>query len=490
MVEAIGIAGGTVAQVGTLADVRAASPSGTPIIEAGLVVPAFVDSHIHALWLGRARSRVTLRGSPDIPHALARLRAAAQSLAPGEWLLGDAEIDGAELAEGRLPTIDELDEAALGHPLLLDRRSHDALANRAALAAAGALDRSENATAVGDPTDGRIERDSTGRPTGLLIERAAVAIVERVVPPPGEASLRRWIREAHQALRSVGTTTAADPALSPVEIAAYVAAAADGLSVRSVLFPLGGNGIDPRRLHADAESTGIAACDPRTLRLGAVKLFLDGGGSLGTALRHEPWPSTELAGIQSTETETLIEYLEWSKSTGQPLAVHAVGPRAVELLVQTAAFVSDTWPLGQLHLIHAYLEQDDAVMRRAAGLGIAAAIQPALHRAVRGAVKRRIGRVAADGLGDVRRWLDSGALVGGGSDAPGPDHDPLPYIAELVPLIGAERALRLFTADAARLIGSPTGRLVIGAPADILELELAHIEELASGTAMRLLAGP
>lgn len=465
-VDAMLIDGGRVKAVGTRSEILALAPGRVEVRETGIVVPGFVDSHMHALWLGRGASEFDVSEVESIAVMLTCIREYAATLNEGDWILGNGGFDEEAVQERRLPTMAELDDATGGHPLLLSRRAHDAFTNTAALTLAGVTQ------STPDPPGGHIDRDGSGSPTGLLLERSAAAIVEAVVPAVQPGIAHAWLSEAYRRLREVGIAAIADPALTPPEIAHYVSAYHAGLvTVRTTVFPLGSAEVDPYDLDAAVDATGIDECDPEVLRRGPVKIFLDGAGALGTALRVEPWPGTGSRGIQATPTAILKKYAEWAWKEHRGLGIHAVGPAAVSLALDILEDVSggQRWVTGRVHLIHAYLEQTDYTMRRAARLGIGVALQPALYDVVRPEVTARIGPDAD--IVDAARWMAAGVLCGGGSDAPGCEFDALEIMPVLEESIGRDRAIRFFTADAARIIESNAGTLLPGAPADYLELD-------------------
>lgn len=464
-VEAIGIAGGRVLCAGTVAEVRARVARGTPERMVDTLIPGFVDSHVHVLWMGRGAHELDVSGARSIREVLTAVRAYAEGLPSDAWILGDGGFDEMALLERRMPTLQELDDASAGHPLLLGRRAHDAFVNSEALTRAGI------GLGTPDPVGGHIERNEAGDPTGLLLERPAAALIEAFVPPRDADTVAEWISAAQGVLLEVGVTAVADPALTPAEIGYYVHAHRTGrLRARTTVFPLATSAVTPEELQEAVVATGIYDCDPEMLRVGPVKVFLDGAGALGTALRYENWPGTASAGIQTTPTSVLQDYADWAWREGRGVGVHAVGPRAVEIALDCFQRASggQPWPVGRVHLIHAYLEQPDRLMERARGLGVGAALQPALNAAVSPEVRARLGEDVD--IVDAARWVDSGVLCGGGSDGPGVEYDPLVFIRALEPTIGRDRALRLFTGDSAAIIGAPYGTLIPGAVADRIEL--------------------
>jgi predicted amidohydrolase YtcJ len=508
-VGAVGVVGGRVTATGTLGEARAACPAGTRVLELpGTVVPGLIDSHVHMLWGGRDAERLELSSASSVGEMMAAISAAAAA-GPGDaWLLGSAGLDPEDLSEGRFPTLAELDAAAGGRPLLLDRRAHDGLANSAALAAAG-IDRS-----TPDPPGGVIERDAAGDATGFLVERPAVELVERAAPAPTLADRLRWLAAIQREFLARGITSVVDPALTPEELLAYQHAADDGaLTVRTTAMPLGDGEVEPEEMMRRFTAAGVDL-DRRddTLRIGPVKLFLDGGGSLGTALLREPWPDSDgYLGNQTTSTEGLRAYASWAAAHGRGVGVHCVGAAAIDLALDAFAAADAEHPIAGLGftLIHAYLWPSAENIAQARSLGVMVATQAPLQYSFGPGLIRRFGAEAIGRAHPFRSWLDAGVTVGGGSD--GPD------MATLAPLFGfwqmrrrtvagsdeavgpdeavtAEQALELYTTGAAAVALAPDrGRLAPGCVADLVALDVdpltASPEECRDGSVLATVIG-
>lgn len=441
---ALAVAGSRIVAIGDLASVRRELPARTPVLEAPFVGPGFVDSHVHVLWAGRRASRPVLT-SWD-PRVLAEHAARRRSA----WLEADAEFDGA------LPDAAELEAAAPGVGVFLDIKGHDALVSTTALRRAG-IDAS-----TPDPAGGRIERHPGGEPTGLLVEHPAVALVRAVMPAPTAADQRAWIRAGEEELLRHGITTAVDPAVDGAGLLAYREA---GLRVRMVLMPHGVPG---------ATLTGTDR-----LRLGPDKIFLDGGGSLGTALLSTPWPGTD--GYRGNQTVSRADLLAAVASAPRGVGVHAVGDAAIDLVLDVLAEAG----ANGSHLIHAYLGPTPAAMARARQLGVSVSAHPNLQWDFGAGLIDRLGHPRAAAANPLRDWLDAGVRVGGGSDAPGPPMSVLHGMWQArtrrvrglddplgpAQAITATEAFDLFTTGAAAVAGVDAGRLRVGDPADLVCLD-------------------
>lgn len=491
-VAALAIESGRVVASGSRDQALAALPAGAPELELpGTVVPGLIDSHVHMLWGGRASERLEVTGAASVAEVLELVRGFAAANPDSEWIAGTAGIDPETLAEGRFPTAAELDEAAGGRPLFLDRRSHDALVNAAALAAAGI------GPDTPDPVGGVIERDSGGAPTGFLVERPAAELVERRMPPDSLEDRLRWLDAIQPRFLRAGITTVVDPALEPEEIVAYASAAERGrLGLRVTGMPLGDGEVSPDERAAAFAAAGaeLGARDGERWRIGPWKLFLDGGGSLGTALLNEPWPGTDgYLGHQTTTTAALREYAVWAAETGAGLGVHCVGSAAIDLFIEACEEASRVRPLRGLGftIIHAYLWPSAEQMRRLRDLDVLVATQSPLQWSFGASLVRRFGVEAVGRAHPLRSWLQSGAIVGGGSDGTGfgvePPVEPLWAFWQMrrrtiegseepvgpEEAIDAEQALALYTTGAAAVALAPDrGRLAPGTVADLAALEV------------------
>jgi predicted amidohydrolase YtcJ len=502
-VQAVAIEDGVVAATGTPADVAAAVPAGTATRALpGTVVPGLIDSHVHMLWWGRERDRVSLTGVTSIAEITRRIAAFAAANPGRAWLEGSADIDARDLAEGRFPTHAELEAATGGRPLLLDRRSHDGLVNTSALRVAGI------GAATPDPPGGVIERDAHGEPTGFLTERPAVELVERAMPAVAEADRLRWLREIQPVFHAAGITSVVDPALAPRELDAYRALAERGeLTVRTTAMPLGDGEADPAAaLAAFGDLDALRGGD--VLRLGPAKLFLDGGGSLGTALLNEDWPGRDgYRGNQTTSTEALRAWAAWTATARMGLGVHCVGTAAIGLVLDAVEAAGPTAGLP-FTLIHAYLWPTPEQMRRTRELGVLVATQPALQWSFGAGLVERFGAERIAEAHPFRSWLEAGVTVGAGSDGPGVPLAPLWAFWQLrrrtisgsdepvgpAQAVSAQAALGLYTTGAAAVAVAPErGRLVPGAPADLAALSVdplaATPEECRDGEALLTMVG-
>jgi predicted amidohydrolase YtcJ len=196
--QAVAITDGKIVSVGEDAEIEKLREPGTKVIDAAgrLVLPGFVDSHIHFLDGSLSLSRVNLEGAKDASDIQQRLRDYAAKHPGKDWVLGRG-WNYAMFASEALPHKKYLDEVFPDRPVLLEGYDgHTYWANSKALSAAGITDE------TADPPNGAIVRDpKTHEATGALKE-SAQGLVARVVPKPSRsenlAALRAGIKWSNE----------------------------------------------------------------------------------------------------------------------------------------------------------------------------------------------------------------------------------------------------------------------------------------------------
>src|SRR5215475_10594955 len=140
----------------------------TKIIDLGgrRVVPGLYDSHLHVIR-GGLNYNMELRwdGVPSLADAMRMLKEQARRTPPPQWVRVVGGWTEFQFAERRMPTLDEINEAAPETPVFVLHLYDRAFLNGAALRACGYTKDTP------DPPGGEVQRDKRGNPTGLLIAR-------------------------------------------------------------------------------------------------------------------------------------------------------------------------------------------------------------------------------------------------------------------------------------------------------------------------------
>jgi predicted amidohydrolase YtcJ len=382
--DALLIRGARVAAVGTGEDLLALAAGANRVDLGGCtVIPGFNDCHAHLLSFGLTLEQLDV--SADAVHSIGDIAAAvrrrAQQTVPGQWIHGRGYNQN-ELVESRHITRYELDAVSSGQHVVLDHTSgHVLVCNTAALERAGITRDTTN------PVGGEIDHDPQGDPTGLLKE-AAMDLLRRVIPAPSKAEGREAILKAMDVLTSFGITSASDawtghgPSIE-AELDMYRASAQCGrLTARITLMPL-----ISYVVRADSEDVRLpsdfdAGPDPGWLCIGATKIFSDGALSTRTAAMREPYaddPSNR--GILLWERAPLAASMRRAHEAGWQIATHALGDRAVEMVVDCYEEAMRGRPrANHRHRIEHCMYADEVLVRRMRDLGLVPSLQPDIYR--------------------------------------------------------------------------------------------------------------
>ncbi len=450
------------------------------VIELGgrSVVPGFTDSHIHLLAHGLTMSHVALERC-DSPDAVVAALRGADHPAEG-WIVGTG-FQVNRWPEGSAPHRALLDEHFAERPVLLHSRCHHQVwVNSAALRAAGLT------AATDAPAGGVIVRDASGEPTGVLQEEA-IDLATRAMPPPSEAQRRAALQAATRDLWQHGVVATHVPE-SRECLETLTAMHRDGaLRMRTLFLP-------PFAMAEElvASERHAGEGDP-WLRLGALKVLIDGALGSATALMHEPHEGQPgNVGVEVIAADRLREMVEFAHAHRWPMAIHAIGDRAVDVAVDTLAAsqtrhgVTREAPGGWDRIEH-FQVFAPGTPARTARARIGAMMQP-IHLFDDWAPAERLWGDRAARAYACRSLLAAGVPVALGSDAPVASINPFENIHAAVTrtdldgkpaggwhiaeALDVQAALEALCATPARLAGEANerGRIAPGLAADFVAL--------------------
>jgi hypothetical protein len=405
-VQALAVRGGLIQAVGTDEEVRQVTGPGTRVVDLGgrLVLPAFGDAHVHAVAGGLESLRCNLVGLRTRSETVAAVAGYCAGLGSQDWVLGGGWTMAA--FPGGLPTAADLDPVTGGRPAFLPNRDHhSAWVNTVALDQAG-ID-----AGTPDPPDGRIERDTAGRPTGVLHD-GAMRLVAQHVPAASPADLRAGLLAAQAHLHSLGITRFQDACVGdagelgvPDVFDTYRQAAQDGVLTCHVVGALWwdrGRGLGQiddllgrRERAGQGESEpggsswsqaggreaggrgGIGAGGRGGFRATTVKLMLDGVCETFTAAMSAPYLTRHgERGRLFIDPEPLREATARLAVEGFQLHFHAIGDRAVSTALDAlAALPAAQRRAARHHVAHLqFIAPQD--MERFRALDVVANFQP------------------------------------------------------------------------------------------------------------------
>ena len=484
-VEALLIRDGHIADAGEHQALRTAAPRAATLdLTGSTVTPGLTDAHAHLTEWAFARREVDLSGarSPTEAAILVAQRGvtspysdrAAPASRPQAWLRGRGW--NPHLWD-TAPTREILDAHVPERPVAL--QSHDMHAlwvNSVALRMAGIH------AETPDPEGGTIVRDSSGEPTGLLLEWAGRLVTQHIPAPTLDESVSA-MRDAQAQLHTLGITGVHSfPGIHLIE--------PDPLSVLQRLRDAGGlrlrilQHIALDRLEQAIASGMRSGAGDQWIRTGAVKMFLDGALGSRTAWMHEPYEDGSGCGMRTMDPDAFRRSVARAARHGIAATVHAIGDAAVDLALRVLGDES-VQVAGMPHRIEHLQCCPLDRLADAAQLGIVCSMQPSHLMTDWTIADRYWGERRSRGAYAFGSLLRNGTILAFGSDVPVEPVDPRRGLSAAVfrqdmsgaPSAGwypSERlapldALRGYTVGPARAAGlpEPAGTLARGAPADL-----------------------
>lgn len=411
--EALLARDGRVAALGTAKDLkREASDAQLIDLRGGLMVPGWVDAHVHFIWWALQMSQLDLRESMTLDDALGAIATYARRLPQGAWILG-GRFD--KNVWGKWPSAADLDTVTASQPAALrSRDGHSRWLNTAA------LERAHVTRDTPAPAGGTILYDDRGEPSGILQENAN-SLIDAVVPAPTDDEMleaaRLGQREAWK--RGLVGFENLDAFRDRLPLASFQRMHAAGeLGMRATI------GI-PRAKLDEALALGLrTGFGDEWLRIGHLKIFTDGALGSQTAALDEPYAGSHERGILTIEPETLTQEVARAAAGGIAVAIHAIGDRAVHVALDAIAPTRKIAPELRQKIEHVQLVRADELGRFAA-LGVIASMQPIHATSDRDLADRYWGRERTKRAYPWRTLIASGARLAFGSDAPVEPIDPL-----------------------------------------------------------------
>lgn len=465
VIEAFAVAGERFVAAGTDADMRRHVGPRTRVIDlkGRFVSPGLTDDHFHNEGGGHG---VDLSHVRTLGELLTTLANAAAAAAPETVIVSNSDWHEAQLREQRLPTAEELDQAAGDKPVVLVRGGHEYILNTAAL-------RKWNITRdTPVPAGGQISRNASGELTGELFD-AAKALVTL---PPSKPVRMEDILATQNAVAPYGITAVRIPGAYKGDLLEawhlIKQAEAEGkLTLRWTVYMPGFGLRSAEAARKAVASWGVGQGEGDDwLRVDGVKLIVDGGFEGGHLSRPylEPYgQGGKFSGVTVSPPEAYTEVVRELNRMGWHVITHAVGDAGLdEVLNAYAAADNDSSIKGKRWSVeHAFVSRPEQVARLKK-LDVAVSAQDHLYLAAP-VLKKYWGWETASEVTPVKTYLDAGLLVAGGTDSPVVPFNPFWNLYHMASrdtisdgVYGADQKiasrpllLRLVTINYARLIG-------------------------------------
>ncbi len=501
--EAVAVQDGKIAAVGPQEEVFALKKNKTRVVDlqGRCLLPGFNDSHLHLIGYALTAAQVDLRNCRSIEEVVIRIRSFIEErkIESGSWVMGWG-WDHRLYPEGRMPGCGDLDRASTDHYISIMRTCcHILSANTPSLRQAGIY---QNPPAM---EGGEVETGAGGTPTGVLKEKA-MHLVTDLLPPLNTERLKGLIINAGRDFLASGLTSVQTDdlaALGSEKLSDLLEAYRD--LEESGLLPLRIN-LQPL-LQTTAELESFLARGLRTgqgspyFKIGPLKLLVDGSLGGSTALLSQPYLDSangaENCGVPVLNEDELKALVEIAHRGGMQIAAHAIGDAAVKMALKAYREANRKYSRTdpRFRIVHASLVDDEALDSFAAQQVIAD-IQPSFIASDYELIERRLG---SGRVYQAYRWkdfYDRGIVMGGGSDCPVENYNPLEGITVAVTRqdkqgrppggwqtaqkLSLEQALALYTRGSAYCTYEETvkGAIAPGMFADLVVLaeDIFHVD--------------
>jgi predicted amidohydrolase YtcJ len=430
-VEAVVISDGKIMTLGTSKEMLAYKTEQTETLdlEGRAMIPGFIDSHAHLLALGKAKRRLDFNNIRSYEEMIDMVEAAVKKAKPGEWILGRGwhqskwkEIPNAVTG---YQTHEALSAISPDNPVMLTHSSgHAIFANKKAMKMANIS--KENLTVTNE--DGEIMRYPDGAPTGIFTENAE-KLITAFVPADTKESLKMDLDAAIAECLKHGITSFQDAGSDAKSIEIYRAAIQENKMNIRLWVMLSASGTKKDSLLEAWYDKGIEIGDWLTIR--AIKLYADGAlGSRGAWLIDEYMDRKGHYGNLITPLDVIQSVSKKGAKYGFQVCTHAIGTRANREVLNSyeAAFKSfpDETKDHRFRIEHSqHVHPDD--IPRFSQLGVIASMQAIHFSSDRPWAIYRLGqiRIAANAY-RWRQFVESGAKVINGTDAPIEPINPIP----------------------------------------------------------------
>ncbi len=425
--EAVAIRAGKIVAVGRTADVLKLQGEKTCVLDAQghTVMPGLFDSHTHPVGAASSEVGAPLPVLRSIPEVLDYIHKRASELPEGKWIVIRYGFP-TRLKEARFPTKAELDAAAPKHPVLYH-------AGPAGIVNSKALEISGITKDTQDPPAGQIVKDEkTGEPTGML--RNAYGVLKGV---PGDGDItpearRAAIKKLFSFYNQHGLTTIADRNAPRSHLDLYLALQKAGeltvrVNVARSFNPNGSREDIIKRLEELVGSDGRGGptgVGDDWVRIGPIKLFLDGGMLNGSAYMRQPWPrgdtyqitQDDYRGLLFVKPEQLQMVVEEAAKRKWQLTAHCAGEGAMDVLLDAYEFVNKITPIHERRFCITHANFPSQLnLERCQRLGVCADIQPAWLYKDGGTLLKVLGEQRMRWFQPYKTWL-AYTTIGGGSD--------------------------------------------------------------------------
>ena len=369
--EALAIKEDKIIAVGSNQTIRKLADRRSTIIDAAekTVIPGIIDAHLHPEMASLSEIEETIPDVHSISELLDWIKSLTTTKQEGEWIIFP-KMFFTRLIDLRQPTLSELDSVAPLHPVFLNG-SFGGMINTVAMQVSGIDEKTVHR--------GILKDEKTGKPTGF-IRASAFKLLQ--LPPPRVFTPQ----EREDALLSMfkrynryGITSLCSGAGDFESFAMYRALGAEGkLTLRvcqNILLRPDSEGKTDMLVDTIKGFNFVTGDGDKWAKIGAVKVYLDGGILTGTAYLREPWGDragsifgirdTTYRGVINYSQEELLAIVTAANENGWKFTAHSTGGGGVDLLLDVYEQVNEKRSIKdkRFSIIHGNFFTDRAIQR-------------------------------------------------------------------------------------------------------------------------------
>jgi len=385
-----------------------------------VMVPGFIDSHMHLLNLGLTMKIIDLSGVRSIQQLKTVISQYIDnhSIEPGQWVLGRGWNQD-YFEEKIFPDRYILDEISQQHPIVIIRAcGHAVVANSIAMEVCGVNRHTKQIEG------GSMDLDDRGEPNGIFRENA-IELIYKNMPKKDVNSIKEAILAAQEKALSCGLTSVQTDDLQSASgagyrevIQAYKELVQEGkLKLRvyeQCLLPT----ID--ELKGFFDNGYYPGWGDLHFRIGPLKLLTDGSlGSRTAYLTQDYKDSPGNCGICTYTQEELDQLVEFAHERNMSTAIHCIGDKAMYMAFDSIEKAMKKMPGKNVRhsIVHCQIINEELI-ERFKQLNVIAHVQPIFLNYDLHIVEDRVGVDRAKSTYNWKTLIDKGVHVAFGSDCP------------------------------------------------------------------------
>lgn len=421
--EAVAVLNDKIEAVGTNKQIRKFTGKKTRIIDlkGKTVIPGLIDSHLHPESSSLSELEEEIPDVHTIDQLLSWIVSQAKLKENGKWIILP-KFFSTRLLEMRQPTLSELDNAAPNHPVFLNG-SFGGMINSNAMKLSGITGRTNH--------PGIIKDKKTGLPTGFIRASAFNLLKIPSRKPLSYQEKQDALKEMLKRYNQYGITSLFSGTGDFESVKMYQDMSDKKILTariyQNILLKTEGKVTKESVTEEVKKYRMVTGSGNEWVRIGSLKVFLDGGILTGTAYLQEPWgdkangifgiEDPEYRGVINFSRDELFTIVSVANEFNWSFTAHATGGGSVDMLLDVFNEVNKSKSIKdkRFSIIHGNFFTGDAI-KLMNELGVYANIQPAWFYKDADAMEFILGKERIKTFHPNKSILAAGVIINGGSD--------------------------------------------------------------------------